>query len=118
MRNKFTKLVKGNKRIPPGPPKLPIIGNLHQIGALPHHSLSQLSTRHGPVMRLKLGGVPAIVVSSAEAATEVLKIHDLECCSRPPLAGTGKLSYNYLDVAFSPYGEHWREMKSVCCQAL
>ncbi|EXB82489.1 Cytochrome P450 [Morus notabilis] len=114
MRNKITKAIKENRRDPPGPPKLPIIGNLHKIGALPHRSLWQLSMQYGPVMRLQLGGVPAIVISSAEAAKEVLKIHDLECCSRPPLAGPGKLSYNFLDVGFSPYGEHWRELRKVC----
>ncbi|GMN41495.1 hypothetical protein TIFTF001_010717 [Ficus carica] len=114
MRNKIRKLFKENKRIPPGPPKLPIIGNLHKIGALPHRSLWQLSKQYGPVMRLQLGGVPAVVVSSAEAAKEVLKIHDLDCCSRPPLASLGKLSYNYLDVSFSPYGENWRERRKIC----
>ncbi|PON74630.1 Cytochrome P [Trema orientale] len=41
--------------------------------------------------------IPAIVVSSPEAAKEVLKVHDMECCSRPHLAGSAKLSYNNLD---------------------
>ncbi|XP_059633656.1 cytochrome P450 71B36-like [Cornus florida] len=103
-----------NKQLPPGPPKLPIIGNLHQIGILTHQSLWQLSKKYGPVMLLQLGGVPTLIVSSAEAAREVLKIHDVDCCSRPPLAGTGKLSYNYLDIAFTPYGEYWRQMRKIC----
>ncbi|KAK3005246.1 hypothetical protein RJ639_017012 [Escallonia herrerae] len=102
-----------NKQLPPGPPKLPIIGNLHQLGSLPHRSLWQLSKKYGPVMFLQLGGVPTVIVSSSKAAEEVLKVHDLDCCSRPKLAGTGKLSYNYLDIAFSPYGDYWREMRKI-----
>ncbi|KAK3026032.1 hypothetical protein RJ639_042524 [Escallonia herrerae] len=102
-----------NKQPPPGPPKLPIIGNLHQLGSLPHQSLWQLSKKYGPVMFLQLGGVPTVIVSSSKAAEEVLKVHDLDCCSRPKLAGTGKLSYNYLDIAFSPYGDYWREMRKL-----
>ena len=99
------KMKRKNKQLPPGPPKLPLLGNLHQLGSLPHRALWQLSQKYGPVMFLKLGGVPTVIISSAESAKEVLKVHDLDCCSRPLLAGTGKLSYNYLDIAFVPYGE-------------
>ncbi|KAM7464685.1 hypothetical protein LguiA_032806 [Lonicera macranthoides] len=107
------KLKRKNKKLPPGPPKLPLLGNLHQLGSLPHRALWQLSQKYGPVMFLKLGGVPTVIISSAESAKEVLKVHDLDCCSRPLLAGTGKLSYNYLDIAFAPYGEYWREMRKI-----
>lgn len=108
------KMKRKNKQLPPGPPKLPLLGNLHQLGSLPHRALWQLSQKYGPVMFLKLGGVPTVIISSAESAKEVLKVHDLDCCSRPLLAGTGKLSYNYLDIAFVPYGEYWREMRKIC----
>ncbi|GMN24905.1 hypothetical protein TIFTF001_040638 [Ficus carica] len=105
---------KPNKNLPPSPPKLPLIGNLHQFGSLPHQSLWELSKKYGPVMLFQLRNVPAVVISSAEAAKEVLKVHDLESCSRPPLHGARKLTYNYLDVAFSPYGEYWREIRKIC----
>ncbi|XP_021666940.2 cytochrome P450 71B36 [Hevea brasiliensis] len=103
-----------SKHLPPGPPGLPIIGNLHQLRALPHQSLCQLSKKHGPVMFIKLGFVPSVVVSSAEAAKEVLKTHDLCTCSRPVSDGTRILSYNYIDVGFSPYGDYWRKMRKIC----
>ncbi|GLT51430.1 hypothetical protein SLA2020_248410 [Shorea laevis] len=98
-------------RLPPGPRKLPIIGNLHQIGAIPHQSFAEMSKKHGPLMLVHLGFVPTLIVSSAEAAKELFKAHDLDCCSRPPLTGTGKLSYSYLDVAFTAYGDYWRAMR-------
>ncbi|PON40908.1 Cytochrome P, partial [Parasponia andersonii] len=101
-------------QLPPGLPRLPIIGNLHQLGPPPHQSLWQLSKRYCHVILLHFGTVPGIVVSSAEAAKEVLKINDLACCSRPPLTDSGKLSYNNLDISFSPYGVHWREIRKIC----
>ncbi|OMO73567.1 Cytochrome P450 [Corchorus olitorius] len=100
--------------VPPSPPKLPIIGNLHQLGPLPHSSIRRLSQKYGPVLLLKLGRIPVVFVSSAEAARQVMKVNDLASCSRPPLAGIGKLSYNHLDVVFSPYSEYWRQIRKIC----
>ncbi|URE12244.1 cytochrome P450 [Musa troglodytarum] len=106
-------------KLPPGPNTLPIIGNLHQLGrSLLHQSLWELSKQHGPVMRLKLGRVPAVVVSSAGSAEQVLRTHDLQCCSRPRTISTAKLSFGGSDVAFSPYGSHWRHLRKVCVAEL
>ena len=105
--------VESTTKLPPGPPKLPIIGNLHQLGKLPHQSFHKLSKKHGPIMFLKLGSTPTIVVSSAKIAKEVMKTHDLDCCSRPISPGPKRLSYNHLDVAFTPYSDYWREMRKL-----
>ncbi|XP_065854301.1 cytochrome P450 71B20-like [Euphorbia lathyris] len=64
-------------------------------------------------MLLRLGQIPVLVVSSAEAARDVLKVHDLACCSRPSLSGAARLSYNFLDVTLAPYGAQWRYMKKL-----
>ncbi|XP_004980696.2 4-hydroxyphenylacetaldehyde oxime monooxygenase-like [Setaria italica] len=97
-----------------GPQRLPVLGNLHQImGALPHRSLRELARRHGPVMQLMLGTVPTVVVSSAEAAREVLKPHDSACCSQPVTPGARRLSYGHKDVAFAPYSNCWCEMRKL-----
>lgn len=100
-------------KLPPHPPGLPILGNLHQMGALPHRSLWEMAQRHGPVMMLRLGTVPTLVVSSAGAARDVLKTHDADCCSRPDTPGPRRLSYQHNDVAFSPYSEQWRERRKL-----
>ncbi|KAK2996883.1 hypothetical protein RJ639_026450 [Escallonia herrerae] len=105
---------KGPFNLPPSPPKLPIIGNLHQLGKLPHYSLWKLSHKYGPVMLMRLGRVPTLIVSTPATAKEVLKTHDLDCCTRPLSNNQKKISYNFLDLAFSPYGEYWREMRKLC----
>ncbi|KAJ9186484.1 hypothetical protein P3X46_002052 [Hevea brasiliensis] len=104
-----------NRHLPPGPKGLPFIGNLHQFDSLnPHSYLWQLSQKYGPLMSLRLGFVPILVVSSAKMAKEILKTHDLIFCSRPSLVGQQKLSYNGLDLAFSPYNAYWREIRKIC----
>ncbi|KDP34533.1 hypothetical protein JCGZ_11083 [Jatropha curcas] len=45
---------------------------------------------------------------------ELFKTNDLYSCSRPLLAGTGRLSYNFLDIVFTPYGDYWREVRKIC----
>ncbi|KAJ0983463.1 hypothetical protein J5N97_011718 [Dioscorea zingiberensis] len=101
-------------KLPPGPRKLPLIGNLHQLGNLPHHSLRQLSQQYGPLMYLQLGQAPTIVVSSSEIAREVMRTHDLASCNRPSLFSSTKLSYGCSDVAFISYGDQWRELRKIC----
>ncbi|CAL4937102.1 unnamed protein product [Urochloa decumbens] len=104
----------GQLRLPPGPRRLPVLGNMHQImGSLPHRSLWKMAQQHGPVMLLRLGSVPAVVVSSAAAAREVMKTHDADCCSRPDTPGARRLSYGHKDVGFAPYSEYWREMRKL-----
>ncbi|XP_042026273.1 cytochrome P450 71A1-like [Salvia splendens] len=101
--------------LPPGPPPLPLIGNLHQLATAPdpHIYLHHLSKKHGPIIHMKLGSIPTIVVSSPELAKQVMKIQDLAFCSRPKLLGLQKLSYNSSDIGFTPYNKEWREMKKI-----
>lgn len=73
--------------LPPGPVKLPLIGYAHLlVGFLPHvAALSNLSSQYGSVMYLEFGHVPTIVVSSSDAAKEVMKTQDLTFAYRPQL---------------------------------
>ncbi|KAL5073263.1 hypothetical protein RYX36_012247 [Vicia faba] len=101
--------------MPPGPKGLPIIGNLHQLDISNLYlQFSQFSKIYGPLFSIQLGLKPAIVVSSAEIAKEVLKNNDLVFSNRPLLYGQQKLSYNGSDIAFSPYSDHWREIRKIC----
>ncbi|XP_026384423.1 cytochrome P450 71B36-like [Papaver somniferum] len=65
-------------------------------------------------MLVQLGSVPTIVISSVEAAEQVMKIHDLDLCNRPLLAGEKRVFYDCRDIIFAPYGEYWREIQKIC----
>ncbi|XWS51319.1 hypothetical protein CRYUN_Cryun12cG0166800 [Craigia yunnanensis] len=114
---KFLLKGKSSKRkpnLPPSPPKLPIIGNLHQLGSMPHLSLQRLAEKFGPIIYLQLGEVPTLVVSSARMAKEVMKTHDLALSSRPQIFSAKHLFYDCTDIVFSPYGSYWRHIRKIC----
>ncbi|CAI0410698.1 unnamed protein product [Linum tenue] len=67
----------------------PIIGNLHHFLTShlpPHRLLRELSRKHGNVIRLELGEISHVLISSAEAA---------------------------MDLIQAPYGDYWRQLRRI-----
>ncbi|KAF8703477.1 hypothetical protein HU200_032284 [Digitaria exilis] len=106
------------------PRGLPVIGNLHQLGgALPHASLAALAAEHAaPLMLLRLGSVPALVVSSADAARAVFqpRSNDAALSGRPALYAAARLSYGLRNISFAPPDTDgfWRAARRACVSEL
>lgn len=105
----------GGRRLPPSPWALPVIGHLHHIAdALPHRAMGDLARRHGPLMLLRLCELRVVVASSADAAHEIMKTHDLAFATRP-ITPTGRvLLGDSVGVVFAPYGDGWRQLRKIC----
>ncbi|XP_028556789.1 cytochrome P450 71A9-like [Dendrobium catenatum] len=102
------------KKDPPGPWRLPIVGNLFLLNPnKPLRSLISLSNKHGPLILLHLGSIPTLVVSSRDIAEEIFTKHDLTFSGRPFLTVAKKLLYNSSSIAFAPYGDHWRQARKI-----
>ncbi|QCD89126.1 cytochrome P450 71D11-like [Vigna unguiculata] len=101
--------------MPPGPWKLPIIGNIHQLlTSAPHQKLRDLAKIHGPLTRLQLGEVTVIIVSSPKYAKEIMKTHDAIFASRPHSVTSDILSYQSTGIASAPYGNYWNVVRKMC----
>lgn len=105
---------KDERKRPPGPPSLPIIGNLHMLGERPHRTLQSLAQKYGPIMSLRLGHVPTVVVSSPEAAEQFLKTYDTAFASRPKILASDPLSRGAKGLVFAEYGPYWRYVRKLC----
>lgn len=102
---KRLKVSKPESKLPPGPWRLPIIGNLHQlVGSLPHQCLRDLAKKHGPLMHLQLVEVSYIAVSSPETAKEVMRTNDIIFAQRPSFLAPRIMPYDSTNIIFSPYG--------------
>ncbi|KAK6129762.1 hypothetical protein DH2020_036499 [Rehmannia glutinosa] len=77
-----------------------------------------LAEQFGPIMHLKLGEVPTIVVSSPDIAKQILKENDPNFADRPQSVAMEIMWYNYIDIAFSPYGDYWKQMRKICIMEL
>ncbi|KAK1295555.1 Cytochrome P450 71A1 [Acorus calamus] len=64
-------------------------------------------------MIIHLSLTPTLVISSAEAAEEVMKKHDHAFANRPTLEAAKVLRYGGRDTVFSPYGNYWRNVKKM-----
>ncbi|CAL5383803.1 unnamed protein product [Camellia sinensis] len=100
-----------NSKLPPSPFALPIIGHLHLIKNSPQEALNHLSSKHGPILFLRFGSRPTLVVSSPSAVEECFTKNDVVFANRPRSIAGDYLTYNYTAVVWAPYGDLWRSLR-------
>ncbi|CAL9093644.1 unnamed protein product [Musa textilis] len=101
------------RKLPPSPPSLPVIGHLHMFKRPLHHALARVTERYGPVLLLRFGSRPVLVVSSASAAEECFTTNDITFADRPRLPSLRYISYNYTTPGTAPYGAYWRNLRRI-----
>ncbi|EPS59511.1 hypothetical protein M569_15290 [Genlisea aurea] len=112
-----TAVKNNNPPPPPGPRRLPIIGHLHLLTPLLHHTFHRLSEKYGPLVQLHLGSVPCVVASTPELAKEFLRTNELVFSSRKHSTAIDIITYDS-SFAFSPYGPYWKYVKKLCTYEL
>ncbi|KAJ9553099.1 hypothetical protein OSB04_017144 [Centaurea solstitialis] len=103
-----------SKNLPPGPPGLPIIGNLHQVGDRPHVSTAKFANEYGPLISLRLGKQLLVVASSPEAAMEILKTQDRFLSSRVVPTAFQQPSLIPHSLIWSECNQTWKSLRTLC----
>ncbi|CAF2117039.1 unnamed protein product [Brassica oleracea var. botrytis] len=106
------------QKFPPGPLRWPILGNLLQLGPLPHRDMATLCDKYGSLVYLRLGNVDAITTNDPDTIREILFRQDDVFSSRPKTLAALHLAYGCGDVALAPMGPHWKRMRRICMEHL
>ncbi|KZO99730.1 cytochrome P450 [Calocera viscosa TUFC12733] len=77
---------KRTSRLPPGPPGLPLLGNILQLPSqFLYRKLSAWSDRYGPIYTIWMGSQPYLVLGSAAVSADVLDRMSAVTSDRPPM---------------------------------
>jgi cytochrome P450 len=95
--------------IPPGPPTIPILGNLHLMPSKDgHHQFSKWAQEYGPIYSLILGTRTFIVLSSDTAVKDLLDKRSNIYSSRPDMYVGMDIASGSLRMLLMPYSGRWR----------
>ncbi|XP_063801804.1 cytochrome P450 2J4-like isoform X2 [Pseudophryne corroboree] len=97
------------KGFPPGPPALPLLGNLLQMDFTnPLKNMKEFSKSYGPVFSIYLGLTPAVVVRGIKDLKDVLVTKGSDFADRPQNRLTLAVS-GARGLVLAPYGQAWKE---------
>ena len=101
------------KGLPPGPPTLPILGNIHQMPTKnPHLQFQAWAQEYGAIYSLMLGTTTMIVLNDDKAVKELLDRRSSNYSSRPDLYFGQTLLSGGNRMGMMPYGSAWRMVSS------
>ncbi|BCR86202.1 cytochrome P450 [Aspergillus chevalieri] len=97
------------KDYPPGPPTLPILGNLHQIPKAKRHiQFEKWARQYGPVYSLMLGTKVMIVLNTDDAIRELVDKRGAIYASRPESFIAQDTISGGLRILWMHNGETWK----------
>ncbi|KAF9223826.1 cytochrome P450 [Gyrodon lividus] len=104
--------------LPPGPPPLPVIGNLRDMSLVePWITYKKLGEKYGDLVHLRMLSRDIIVLNSLDTAKALLEKRSHNYSTRPHIAVNEFLGISY-NTALLPYSNEWRLHRKVFQQSL
>ncbi|KAH6625117.1 cytochrome P450 [Boeremia exigua] len=99
------------KGYPPGPPTIPILGNLHLLPKdRPYLQFTKWAREYGPIYSLILGTRTYIILSSPEVVKDLLDKRSNIYSSRPDMYVGQDIASGGLRIVAMKYGALWRKL--------
>ncbi|KAH7077572.1 putative cytochrome P450 oxidoreductase [Paraphoma chrysanthemicola] len=109
--NTLMSACKKSAKFAPGPPALPLIGNLHQMPMKNFHlKFQEWANQYGPITGLKLGQTNMLLLNDPSAIRDLLEKKSSIYSSRPDLY-IRELGNGSLNIAFRDNDDTWRRQR-------
>ncbi|XP_060030224.1 cytochrome P450 1A2 isoform X2 [Erinaceus europaeus] len=110
--------VPRGQQSPPGPWGWPLLGHALSLGRAPHETLARLSQRYGPVLQVRLGLTPVLVLGGPHAIRQAL-VRQADAFKGRPALHTFSLVADGQSLTFSPdSGPVWAARRRLAQSAL
>ncbi|NP_001243106.1 cytochrome P450 2X7 [Danio rerio] len=110
--------IKRPKNFPPGPPPVPIFGNLLQINMVdPLKEFERLAEKYGNIFSLYTGSKPAVFLNNFEVIKEALVTKAQDFSGRPQDLMISHLTGNK-GVVLADYGPLWKDHRRFALMTL
>ncbi|KAF2021108.1 cytochrome P450 2D18 [Aaosphaeria arxii CBS 175.79] len=107
-----------DKRLPPGPPTVPILGNAHQIPPTRFYlKIKEWADKYGGVYSLKIGAGTMIIINDRKAAHELFEKRSAIYSDRP-IDHNLETCFGSQNIAIMHATPLWRAQRKISSQSL
>jgi cytochrome P450 len=107
---------KSSKNYPPGPWGIPILGHLPLLGTFPAAKITQWSKKYGPVMAIRFGSYPTVVISDLKLVKAAFNDNDF--AGRVALLNMKEKSGGQVRGVIFTEGKEWNEQRRFILRTL
>lgn len=107
------------KRMPPGPPPIPFLGNKRQVPSRhPWIKFQEWSQTYGPMFTIWFGRRPTVIISDPHVAVALMEKRSQKYSSRPRFVVMGEIYWDMASILVQPYSKEWTVRRKLLHTAL